>query len=71
MSSKVNIPFQYTVYNDFSTPENTERLREASRKYGFRLINLAELTDHASPNYLLVLQMAQKKPWKTIAIYAL
>lgn len=59
VGSHITVPFSYTVYNDFSTEENTRRLEEASRQYGFRLINLANITDHPSPNYLLVLQSAQ------------
>lgn len=61
MQSEVTVPFTYTVYNDFSTEENTQRLEEASRRYGFRLINLSDVTSHPSPNYLLVLQMAQQE----------
>ncbi len=61
MASDTRVPFAYTVYNDFSTPENTARLQEASEKMGFGLVNLAELTAHPSPNYLLVLQMAQER----------
>lgn len=61
MTSSCPIPFSYTVYNDFSTPENTLRLQEAAEKWGFRLVNLSDLTDHPSPNYLLVLQMAQRE----------
>lgn len=61
MQSEVIVPFTYTVYNDFSTEENTRRLEEASRRYGFRLINLSDVTSHPSPNYLLVLQMAQQE----------
>lgn len=60
MASSLSVPFTYTLYNDFSTPENTRRLEEASRQYGFRLVNLSDLTDHPSPNYLLVLQMTRK-----------
>lgn len=56
MESEISVPFTYTVYNDFSTPENTLRLEEASRQYGFRLVNLSDLTDHPSPNYLFVLR---------------
>ena len=59
--SEITVPHQYTVYNDFSTAENTTRLEEAARQYGFRLVNLADVTDHPSPNYLLVLQMAQRE----------
>lgn len=61
MSSDIKVPFTYTIYNDFSTPENTQRLEEASQKYGFQLVNLSDLTNHPSPNYLLVLQKTQKE----------
>lgn len=64
MESDILVPFTYTVYNDFSTEENTHRLEEAARQWNFRLVNLSDLTDHPSPNYLLVLQTAQKKPSK-------
>lgn len=64
MASRLRIPFVYTIYNDFSTPENTARLEEASGKLGFELVNLAELTEHPSPNYLMVLQMAQERALK-------
>lgn len=56
LSSRLSVPFSYTIYNDFSTPENTERLQVASQEMGFRLVNLSDLTTHPSPNYLLVLQ---------------
>lgn len=59
MASKLDVPYTYTIYNDFSTEETTRQLEEAQKKYGFRLINLADVTTHPSPNYLLVLQMAQ------------
>ena len=59
LASEIKVPFTYTVYNDFSTPENTARLEEASQALGFRLVNLAEITVHPSPNYLLVLRKAQ------------
>ena len=59
LSSSIGVPYTYTVYNDFSTPENTALLEIYSRELEFELVNLAEITDHPSPNYLLVLQMAQ------------
>ncbi|MDE5678473.1 MAG: glycosyltransferase family 2 protein [Phocaeicola sp.] len=59
--SDITVPFTYTIYNDFSTDENTRLLEEASRQYHFRLVNLSDLTDHPSPNYLLVLQTAQRE----------
>lgn len=61
MNSSLKVPFDYTIYNDFSSPESTERLKQASLEYGFNLVNLEDITDHPSPNYLLVLQMAQKR----------
>ena len=60
-SSAIVFPHTYTVYNDFSTDENTAKLEEASKQYGFRLVNLKDITDHPSPNYLLVLQTAQRE----------
>lgn len=56
LASRISVPFTYTIYNDFSTPENTERLERASREMGFKLVNLSSMTSHPSPNYLLVLQ---------------
>ena len=61
LGSELKVPYTYTIYNDFSTPENTRRLEEASKELGFRLVNLSDLTDHPSPNYLLVLQTTQKE----------
>ncbi|MDR2919347.1 MAG: glycosyltransferase family 2 protein [Tannerella sp.] len=60
-ASSFTLPHNYTIYNDFSTAENTLRLKNASKEYGFTLINLPDITQHPSPNYLLVLQTAQKK----------
>lgn len=51
----------YTIYNDFSTEENTEKLKQLSKQKGFQLVNLCEFTSHSSPNYLLILQLAQKR----------
>lgn len=55
------VPITYTVYNDFSTPENTAQLTQAAETYGYTLVNLSAITEHPSPNYLLILQMAQQK----------
>ena len=60
LSSRLEIPYSYILYNDYSTPENTARLEEASRQMGFQLVNLADITQHPSPNYLLVLQRERK-----------
>ncbi len=61
MASHISTPHTYTVYNDFSTPENTARLQEAARQKGFTLVNVADLTSHPSPNYLLVLQTCRRQ----------
>ena len=61
LGSQCQVPIHYTVYNDFSTPENSARLTEAAARMGFELIHLAELTDHPSPNYLLVLQKTRRE----------
>lgn len=61
MASDLSAPHTYTIYNDNSTPENTARLEAAAREMGFRLVNLADLTDTPSPNYLFVLRMAQRE----------
>ena len=61
MQSETSVKFSYTVYNDFSTNETTERLDAESKKQGFNLINLKDITTHPSPNYLLILQTAQQK----------
>ena len=56
MASQLNVPHTYTIYNDFSTPENTARLEQAAGEMGFQLVNISDITTHPSPNYLLVLQ---------------
>ncbi len=61
MSSECSVDFSYTIYNDFSSDNTTEALKAESVKQGFALVNLKDLTDHPSPNYLLVLQTAQQK----------
>lgn len=60
LGSKIDVPYTYTVYNDFSTPENTATLEKYSKEWGFELVNISDLTDHPSPNYLLVLQRSRR-----------
>ena len=60
LASRLNVPYTYIIYNDFSTPENTRRLEQAACEMGFQLVNLADLTDHPSPNYLFVLKHEQE-----------
>lgn len=61
MASRLSVPFTYTVYNDFSTPENTARLHAEAERLGVSVIDLADLTDHPSPNYLLVLRRCRRE----------
>lgn len=56
-----NEGIDFTVYNDFSTPENTAELQQMAEQQGFRLVNWADHTDHPSPNYHLTLQDAQRR----------
>jgi hypothetical protein len=53
--------FHYSIYNDFSTEETTLSLKLLSTEFDFELVNLSDITNTPSPNYRLVLQMAQKK----------
>ncbi len=59
VSSRFTTNYRYTIYNDFSSPESTLRLEKAAKELNFELVNLSDITDHPSPNYLLILQMAQ------------
>lgn len=59
--SQISVPHSYTIYNDRSTPENTATLAKWAAEKGFRLVNIAEHTDHPSPNYLWVLQTARRE----------
>lgn len=52
--------FEYYVYNDFSENHTRNMLEKVSEKYGFTLIHLEDITNNPSPNYKLVLEMAQK-----------
>ena len=61
LASRLDVPHTYTLYNDFSSEENTRQLEEASQEMDFRLVNLSDLTSHPSPNYLFVLQREQKE----------
>lgn len=57
--SVMTTPHSYTVYNDFSSPENRALLEQKAKEKRFRLINLEDITTHPSPNYLLTLCSAQ------------
>lgn len=55
-----DLPVRHVIFNDFSTAETKASLEENKTNFGYELIHIEELTDHPSPNYKLVLQMAQK-----------
>ena len=61
LASDIKFPYTYTIYNYFSTDENTALLEKYSKELGSELVNLRDLTDHPSPNYLLVLQKTQQE----------
>ena len=61
LNSTIGVDFNYTIYNDFSSEATTSRLKIESERNNFELVNLSDLTTHPSPNYLMVLQMAQQK----------
>ncbi|PIF06260.1 MAG: family 2 glycosyl transferase [Draconibacterium sp.] len=54
----------YFVFNDFSGQETRNFLEEAKSKYQFTLIHLEDHTNTPSPNYNLILRMAQKEAIK-------
>ena len=58
--SKAEGNFEYLIFNDFSSPETKHFLDQANKEYDFQLINLEEITSTPSPNYKLILELAQK-----------
>lgn len=59
--SASTIALRHIVYDDFSDDETKAGLREAAKATNFELVHLETLTSHPSPNYKLVLQLAQKE----------
>lgn len=51
---------EYYVYNDFSNDFTKNLLEDLKQKFKFNLIHLEDITENPSPNYKLVLEMAQK-----------
>lgn len=58
--SKAKGNFEHFVFNDFSQPDTKQFLEETKTKFGFQLIHLEDITSTPSPNYKLVLEIAQK-----------
>lgn len=57
--SKSKGDFKHYVYNDFSQAKTKHSLEKAKTNFSFELIHLEDVTDTPSPNYKLVLKMAQ------------
>ena len=55
-----SVSVKHIIFNDFSTEETKAKLEDEKSTIGYELIHIEDLTDHPSPNYKLVLQMAQK-----------
>lgn len=51
----------HTVFNDFSTQDTKSVLEKCRAEFGIDLIHLEDVTATPSPNYDIVLQIAQKK----------
>lgn len=51
----------HIVFDDFSNEETLKALEEHQAAIGYELILLKNLTSHPSPNYKLVLEMAQQR----------
>jgi hypothetical protein len=50
-----------TIWNDNSTAENTQLLHSLAEELGFECIDVATLTNHPSPNYLLLLRLMRQR----------
>lgn len=55
-----DVSVRHVIFNDFSSAEAKLSLEENRNVIGYELIHVEDLTDHPSPNYKLVLQLAQK-----------
>lgn len=57
---QANGDFEYVVFDDFSKEATKQYLDDAASELKFRVIHLEEITNTPSPNYKLVLQIAQE-----------
>ena len=53
-----------TVYNDYSTPENTQRLQQLAASLSFILVNLSDLTHTRRPTICLSCSVRSKWHWQ-------
>ena len=56
-----SVKVKHVIFNDFSTAETKDSLEKHREEIGYELIHIEDLTDHPSPNYKLVLQLAQQQ----------
>ena len=49
------------VYDDNSLKDNAKQLDKLATETNIQVVHISDLTDHPSPNYRLVLQLAQKQ----------
>ncbi len=56
-----DIEMDFIVFDDFSLNETKNLLKQLQKQQGFNLIHLDDLTKTPSPNYKMVLQLAQQK----------
>ena len=56
-----DVELEYIVFDDFSLPETKTLLKQLQKQKGFQLIHLEDITRSPSPNYKLVLEIAQQK----------
>lgn len=59
--SASTVKFSHKIYNDFSEEATKKTLEENSSFIGYELVNLEDITDSPSPNYRLILQLAQQE----------
>ncbi len=58
--AKSSVPVEHLVFDDFSSSQSVDELEKYRKRFGYKLIHLSDHTNTPSPNYKLVLQMAQK-----------
>lgn len=57
---KSEVEIEYIVYNDFSSEETKLALEKNRGKSTYKLINLEDITNTPSPNYIFILNQAQQ-----------
>src|SRR5690554_6406843 len=55
------VSLRHVIFNDFSEQETRLSLDDNAASIGYEVIHLEDITDTPSPNYKLVLQMAQRQ----------